>query len=178
MAAALKYEEYYTVDDYIKWEGDWELIGGMAYAMSPFALPSHQRINGKIFKQLDELLENCKECKALIETEVYFSKDTVVRPDSFVICYPLSERLTKAPIIIFEVVSKASSKKDEILKFSIYESEKVFYYVLVYPDLKKAKIYKLSDGKYEKEADIADEKYRFDFKKCKIDFDFSKIWNI
>ncbi len=178
MAAALKYEEFYTVKDYEKWEGDWELIGGVPYAMSPFALPSHQRINGKIFRQLDELLEDCSSCTALIETELFLSEETVVRPDSFVICYPLSERLTKAPELVFEVVSKGSAKRDEVLKFAIYEEEQIPYYVLVYPDLKKAKIYRLTPQGYKKECDIIDEIYRFDLQSCGIDFDFSKIWKI
>ena len=173
---AIKYEEYYTIKEYLRWEGDWELIGGQAYAMSPFAFPSHQRVNLKIARQLDELLEECKACKALIETELYLSEDTVVRPDSFVICYPLSEKLTKTPAVIFEVVSKGSSKRDEILKFTLYESERIPYYVLVYPDLKKAKIYKLTPKGYQKELDATEEIYRFDFKKCAIDFNFSKIW--
>ncbi len=27
--------EYYTYDDYKEWDGDWELIDGVAYAMAP-----------------------------------------------------------------------------------------------------------------------------------------------
>ena len=36
--------EYYTYDDYIHWEGDWELIDGIAYAMAPSPLKSHQNL--------------------------------------------------------------------------------------------------------------------------------------
>ena len=173
---AYKYEEYYTIEDYEKWEGDWELIRGVPYAMAPFALPIHQRINGKIFRFLDEKLENCPKCKVLIESEIYFSEDTVIRPDCFVICYPISNKLTLAPSIVFEVVSKSSSKRDEVLKYSIYEEEKVQYYVLIYPDLKKAKIYELINGKYQKVGDFQD---KFTFKiDCEIEFDFKKIFKI
>ena len=38
--------EYYTYDDYIKWEGDWELIDGIAYAMAPSPLKTHQNLLG------------------------------------------------------------------------------------------------------------------------------------
>ena len=172
---ALNYIETYTIKDYEKWEGDWELIKGYAYAMSPFALPTHQKVNLNIARQLDEKLENCEKCEALIESEVYFSEDTILRPDSFVICYPLSDKLTKAPSIIFEVVSPSSSKRDEILKFQIYKEEGVKYYTLVYPDLKKAKVYKLQNNEYIKEGDFIDEKYTFEID-CKFEFDFSKIW--
>jgi len=175
MAAAPAYQEYYTIEDYSRWEGDWELIYGAPYAMAPFALPSHQKINGKIFRQLDEALDECPNCSALIETEVAFSEDTVVRPDTFVICYPLSERLTKRPELIFEVVSQGSARRDEHLKFGLYEAEGVPYYVLVYPDLKKAKVYKLVDGKYQKMGDFSDERYRFELP-CPIDFDFGFIF--
>ncbi|RLA82720.1 MAG: Uma2 family endonuclease, partial [Epsilonproteobacteria bacterium] len=29
----LAYQEYYTKDDYAHWEGDWEIVDGVAYAM-------------------------------------------------------------------------------------------------------------------------------------------------
>jgi len=172
---ALDYMEYYTKDDFAKWEGDWELIYGAPYAMSPFALPNHQLISLKIARQLDEQLDDCPVCKAFMEAEVVFGEDTVVRPDSFVVCYPFVNRLDKAPDIIFEVVSKSSAKRDERLKFSLYESEGVKYYILVYPDNKKAKVYKLQDGRYIKVGDFSDETYTFEIE-CKIEFDFSFIW--
>jgi len=31
----LVYQEHYTFNDYQHWEGNWELIEGMPYAMSP-----------------------------------------------------------------------------------------------------------------------------------------------
>ena len=56
MSLALKYPPRYTIKDYLTWEGDWELIEGIPYAL---ASPSfkHQRIVGKIFRYLDEALE-------------------------------------------------------------------------------------------------------------------------
>jgi hypothetical protein len=44
---ALK-EEYiprYSYKDYLEWEGKWELIGGIAYAMSPAPIIKHQEIS-------------------------------------------------------------------------------------------------------------------------------------
>jgi hypothetical protein len=32
---ALAYQEYYTLDDYQQWDGNWELIAGMPYALPP-----------------------------------------------------------------------------------------------------------------------------------------------
>ena len=174
--STLAYDEKYTIVDYHLWEGDWELIYGDAYAMAPSPLYSHQFVNLKIARQLDEQLDGCKKCSAMIEMDWDVMSDTVVRPDSMVICYEPQERLTKRPEIIFEVISPSSSKRDEILKFDLYQNEGVPYYILVYPDSKKAKVYKLIDYKYQKIDDFSDETYRFEVKKCTIKFDFSFIW--
>ncbi len=174
--STLAYDEKYTMTDYHLWEGDWELIYGDAYAMAPSPLYSHQHTSGKIFRQLDEQLDHCKKCSAMIEMDWDIMSDTVVRPDSMVICYEPKERLTKRPEIIFEVISPSSSKRDELLKFDLYQNEGVPYYILVYPDSQKAKVYKLIDFKYQKIDDFSDETYHFEMKKCTIEFDFGFIW--
>jgi len=40
MSIAERYRPYYTYDDYCQWEGRWELIEGMSYAMSPLPVPN------------------------------------------------------------------------------------------------------------------------------------------
>lgn len=44
---AIKLEDIprYTYDDYKQWEGQWELISGVAYAMSPAPMIEHQSIS-------------------------------------------------------------------------------------------------------------------------------------
>jgi len=170
------YKEKYTVDDYKQWDGDWELIYGDAYGMAPSPSFEHQSISGKIHRQLDESLDDCNACYAVYECDVEFLDDTVVRPDVMVICYEPQERLTRAPEIIFEVISKSSARRDEVLKFDLYAQEGVKFYILVYPDGKKAKCYSLVNGTYQKIADFSDEKYLFELEKCSIDFDFDFIW--
>ncbi len=172
----LAYKEYYTKDDYMQWEGDWEIVGGVAYAMSPSPMVTHQFINMKIARQLDEKLDNCKFCHALFETDVEFNDDTIVRPDTIVICYEPQERLNRTPDIVFEIISKSTAKKDEILKFDLYEKEGVKYYALVYGDGEKVKLYKLENYKYVKISDFHDEIYLFELDKCNIEFDFGFIW--
>lgn len=173
---SLAYVEKYTVTDYRAWEGDWELIGGNAYAMAPSPDFEHQSVSLKIGRQLDETLESCAWCHAVIEMDVELADDTVVRPDVMVICYEPSARLNRAPDIVFEVISPSTAKRDEILKFDLYRREGVKYYILVYPDGKKAKCYRLQDGEYIKVADFGDELFRFELEKCAIDFDFGFIW--
>ena len=173
---SLAYEEKYTIYDYEQWDGDWELIYGDAYAMAPSPSFEHQSVSGSIFRQLDEALDECTKCNAVFELDVEFSDDTVVRPDVMVICYRPKGRVTRAPELIFEVSSKSTASRDEILKFDLYAKEGVKYYNLVYPKSKKVKSYELIEGKYRKIADFHDEHYTFKLSKCKIDFDFKFIW--
>ncbi len=44
MSIAARYRPHYTYDDYCQWEGRWELIEGMPYAMSPLPVPDHQDV--------------------------------------------------------------------------------------------------------------------------------------
>ena len=170
------YSEKYTRQDYQRWDGDWELIEGSAYAMSPSPGYTHQYINGKIYRLLDEQLETCTQCHAVIETDVELSQDTVVRPDSMVICYEPEERLTRAPELVFEVISPTTARRDELLKFELYQTEGVKYYVLAYPDSRKAKVFQLMEGKYRKLGDYSAETITFQLSACQIDFDFNFIW--
>jgi Uma2 family endonuclease len=173
-----KYLPHYTYEDYKNWEGKWELIDGIPYAMSPAHTPKHQIVSNNIAWQLKEILKDCKECKALLPVDWKISEDTVVQPDNLVICYPLDDKpyIAKSPTLIFEIVSKSSQEKDEKIKFDIYEKEGVKYYIIVYPDEKIAKVFELKIGKYTKLLDATDEAVDFRLKNCKVRFDFSKIW--
>jgi Uma2 family endonuclease len=93
-----------------------------------------------------------------------------------VVCGLFKDYITKAPSLIFEIISPSSAKRDEQLKFELYEKEGVKYYTIVYPNNKIAKVYKLKDGKYIKEGDFFNEKYTFEINNCNIDFDFDFIW--
>lgn len=44
MGNVVKILPHYTYEDYLQWEGKWEVIEGLPFAMSPAPLPSHQRI--------------------------------------------------------------------------------------------------------------------------------------
>ncbi len=176
MSLALKYPPRYTIKDYLTWEGDWELIEGIPYAL---ASPSfkHQRIVGKIFRYLDEALEKkCPNCVVGIDTDYIVSEDTVLRPDVFITCEKVEDKLLKPPKVIFEVISPSTREKDEKLKKELYEREGVLYLVLVYPDLKKARIYKLTERGYKKVFDAVRDKFTFELNGCNVELDFSKVW--
>ncbi len=180
---SLKLEDlpYYTYDDYKNWEGnEWELIYGQAYCMSPAPMIKHQNISSKISWELQNLFINCDKCQVLMPIDWKISEDTVVQPDNSVICHePQNEAyITKAPKIIFEILSKSTAKKDKGLKFNLYEREGVAYYIIVDPTEEIAKVYELKDGRYIKVCDASDEKVTFDIKECNntMSFDFAKIW--
>lgn len=169
----------YTYDDYALWEGRWELIDGVPYAMSPSPIIWHQSISNKISWQLENIFKNCEKCLALYAIDWKINENTVLCPDNIVTCNnPENEKyLTRAPEIIFEILSKSTAKIDQTTKYNIYEQEGVKYYVIVNGDEKVAKIYELKNGKYIKKLDASDETTTFDIKECgKVDFDFSQIW--
>jgi len=175
-----EYYPHYTYDDYKVWEGDWELIHGVAYAMAPAPMIKHQRISSKIAYVLEEALSSCTLCQALIAVDWKIADDTVVQPDNLVICHtPMHEAyLVKTPELIFEILSKSTRLKDTGLKFELYEREGAAYYVIVDPESEIAKIYRLnSEGRYVKFADVSSECVDFKLSKCEISFDFSKIWS-
>ena len=173
------YLPHYVYDDYCLWEGRWELINGIAYAMTPAPAIRHQLISQSIASQLQEVLKDCKQCRALLPVDWKVNEDTVLQPDNLVICHePSDAYLSRAPMLIFEIVSKNSFLRDTELKFAIYEKEGVKYYCIVFPDDNIVKIYGLCNGKYIKVGDVSDESVSFELTDtCHFTFDFGKIWN-
>jgi Uma2 family endonuclease len=174
--------EYYTYDDYKEWEGDWELIEGVAYvrhstAMAPVPMRKHQAVASAMISMLYVQLEGCPECEVLGEIDYKVDEYTTLRPDIVLTCGETNERyLTKAPEIVVEIVSQSTAKRDEIYKFSIYEEEKVNYYILLYPDELRAKVYKLKASKYDKVGDFLQDRYTFKETTCQVILDFEKVF--
>ena len=167
----------YTYQDYIHWEGKWEIIDGIAYAMAPAPELKHQWISSRINWILQESLKDCEHCYALLPVDWKIKDNTIVQPDNLVICYkPRGKYIIKAPSMIFEVLSPSTALKDMNLKFNLYEQEGVKYYIIVDYDDEVARVYHLQNGRYIKLVDATDETIEFDLEKCQIEFDFSKIW--
>lgn len=174
-----EYFPSYTYEDYKEWKGDWELIYGIPYAMTPAPAIKHQAISNKIAWQLQEVLKACKKCQALLPIDWKIDDSTVVQPDNLVICHhPHHEAyIKKAPKIIFEILSKSTATKDLHLKYDLYEKEGVEYYAIIDPKESIAKVYRLHEGRYIKVCDAYKEKVTFELKECgTFLFDFAKIW--
>ena len=124
-----KYLPKYTYDEYKLWEGKWELINGIPFAMSPSPSFYHQLVSGNIHTQLKDLLQKCKKCKAVLPVDWRIPGDldnNVLQPDNMVYCKEVNEiYITEAPSLIFEILSPSSTYKDRIIKYDIYESQGV-----------------------------------------------------
>lgn len=170
---------HYTYADYVLWDGKWELIAGIPYAMSPTPTIQHQDISYNIAIQLAYILKNCDKCRALLPIDWKIDEETVVQPDNLVICHtPDNDNyLTQAPEIIFEILSPSTAKKDQTTKFELYEKEAVKYYIIVNGDEKVAKVYQWQQGKYIKIADANRETVSLDISHCgKVAFNFAQLW--
>ncbi len=168
---------YYTYNEYIHWEGEWELINGIAYAMSPAPVKRHQMLCGYIFSEIVSHLDKCLECEILIDEDWKIDTTTILKPDVAVVCHDKNPKhISKTPEIIFEVISPSTAKKDEGLKHTMYAEEGVRYYILIYPDDLVAKMYHLVEGKYQKIGEFDGEVVDFENITCPFSFNFDTIF--
>ena len=179
-AVALKAEDlpHYVYDDYAQWEGKWEIIEGIPYAMTPAPIIKHQWLCAKIISQLGSLLKNCSKCKILLPVDWQITEDTVVQPDILIVCDEnlSGVKLEKTPVMIFEVLSTYTSRKDRGIKYRLYENAGVKYYCIVDPETDCAEIYVLQKGKYCKANEFGEGRMFFDLGPCQIQFNFKEIF--
>ena len=175
---ALRLEDiHYSYDDYRLWEGNWELMDGIAVAMSPAPMKKHQSLASNLIREIGNQLDNCELCEVLGEVDYKISEDTLLRPDVVLTCGETHEmHLIKAPEIVIEIISPSTAHRDENYKFDIYEREKVNYYIIIYPEELKAKVFKLDEKKYDKQGDFTTESYHFEETTCNINIDFEKVF--
>ena len=167
----------YTYDNYQQWEGDWELIEGVPYSMVPAPAKIHQMLVGYIFSEIASNTDDCPNCEILIDEDWKLNSKTVLKPDVAVVFNDENPNyITKTPEIIFEVLSPLTAKRDEGLKFKLYEAAGVKYCILVYPEDLVAKIYKHNDEKLRKAAECDTEVFTFEQVSCPFEFDFSAIF--
>lgn len=130
--------ERYTWSDYRTWPDDehWEIIDGIAYAMSPAPSTKHQSVAGNLFARILQQLSG-KPCRPFIApTDVRLSEADVVQPDILVVCDPTKitpTHIEGAPDVVVEVLSPNTSAKDLREKKALYERSGVIEYVVVDP---------------------------------------------
>lgn len=176
MGNALKILPNYTYNDYLRWEGRWEIIDGIAYDMSPMASPKHQKISAILSKVfLDATEKDGCDCYVYQPIDIKISENTVVNPDLLVICEEVKEQYyDKPPQLVVEIISPFSKLKDTITKYDLYENFGVAYYIIIDPDEKSIKSFVLDNGLYC-EMNGAPE-YRMD-ENCVICPDLNQIFD-
>ena len=143
---------HYTYKDYELWEGDWELIKGIPYSMSPAPNWKHQDFGSSFvtaFKTGLSKTKNCS-CKVLYKCDWVINDDTVVRPDVMSVCESIEGNYpTKPPALILEILSPQSLLKDRNTKFNLYQSYGVKYYLIANIDKKDIECFQLIDNRYK-----------------------------
>ncbi len=151
--AALKLDERYTWADYCGWpDGErWEIIGGVAFDMSPAPVIRHQAVVGELYRQFDNTFINNK-CRVFVApTDVKLSEEDVVEPDVFVVCE--TERINRthiegAPTLVVEVLSPSTAKKDRTIKMDLYAASGVKEFWIVDPESSVVEVFALALGAY------------------------------
>jgi Uma2 family endonuclease len=178
MSIADKYRPQFSYEDYLVWEGRWELIDGMPYAISPAPAPGHQKVNGKLFSIFDQLLQaNCDKCEVFLPLDWKISENTVVQPDLLVVCREITKKILDfPPSLVVEILSPSTAYKDRHEKFELYEQEGVKYYIIVDPQFKKIEIFELQNGKYRLST-TAPNDFSFCLEEgCMLTLNFDGIW--
>jgi Uma2 family endonuclease len=166
---------YYTIADWEQWEGKWELIEGIPYAMSPSPLRKHQRIAGNLYQEFNLQLKDCKPCKVYNAIDWQITNDTVLQPDVLIVCGNPGRRLNFPPQLTVEILSPATASKDRNSKFYIYEEQKVKYYLMIDSDMNTVEAYIHNGEKYQKSP--SSDSYDFSFENDrKATINFMNIW--
>ena len=177
---ALQMEDlpHYTYDDYVQWEGKWEIIKGIPYAMTPSPSKKHQMLSLEIAFQLKQLLSLCKHCQIYQTIDWQIIEDTVVQPDVLVVCgdNPEDVKLSTPPVLVFEILSPSTARKDRGLKYQLYQDAGVTYYCIVDPETKSAEVFILRENKYKETDDFFGGKITFNLGPCSIAFDFGELF--
>jgi Uma2 family endonuclease len=149
----------HTYQDWLTWDGSWELINGKPYNMSPAPSSLHQFIVGELYFALRTFFQN-RNCYVFVapfdvlfsESGNYTSPDHVTQPDLSVVCS--KEQISKngcngAPTVIIEVLSPSTALKDFNEKFNLYQKCGVREYWIVDPGNRTVHVYALEEGSYQ-----------------------------
>ena len=177
MGSAIKILPHYTYEDYKQWEGRWEIIEGVPYAMSPQPVPKHQFIANNISYEFKSALKKCKRCKVYQPIDYIIFDDTIVQPDMLVVCKPIIKKfLDFPPSLVVEILSPSTALKDRHTKFDLYQSQNIPYFIIISPDKEEAEVYEVKNGEYSLMKNGHTFSYTFTFDDCIANIDFNEIW--
>ncbi len=190
MPLAVKDNRRHTYGEYLTWP-EWplgeryELIDGVAYAMTPAPSRSHQRLLGELFREIAQALEQsgCEVNIAPFDVRLPDHDEAdeaivnVVQPDLVVVCDPakLDERGCRgAPDWIVEVLSPSTAAHDQIRKLALYERHGVKEYWLAHPTDRVVTVYRLEEGRYGR-PEIHEMNGRVTARCCGVEVDWDRV---
>lgn len=166
----------YTYKEYEKWEGEWELIRGIPYAMSPSPKRRHQEIGRKFMRLAEDSLTATRgkcDCQIYYELDWIVDENTVIRPDVMIVCGTFDEDFLRfPPTLAVEIASDGTRLKDRNVKYKLYESNGVKYYIIADIERKKVEVFQLSDGHYQ---EFIGTNFQLT-PSCSIDLDLDLLW--
>ncbi len=181
ISSAIKILPHYTYEEYRLWEGRWEIIEGIPYAMSPAPVPRHQWVSVNIMSELKQSIKKaaCKNCRVYNSIDIKISEDTVVQPDAVIVCKEISKPfLDFTPAMVVEILSPSTAMKDRNNKFYLYQSFKIPYYLIVDIEKNSMEVYLLDkESKYQQQEILQDQPYAFPLDDgCMVPVNLNAIW--
>lgn len=179
MRSGYKLLPHYTYDDYCRWEGQWEIIDGIPYAMSPQPGPEHQRIAGSLHAEFRAAIKRkgC-DCQVYQPVDYKISEDTILNPDLLILCQPVEKAFVDfPPKLVAEILSPSTALKDRHTKFQLYEQEKIPYYLIVDIEKKQVEVYQFLNSRYAAQSVNSEQPFSFSFDNCRFDVDFAAVWD-
>lgn len=180
MPATVKILPNYSYEDYVHWEGRWELIEGIPYAMSPQPAPNDQKIGAALIREFGNQLKKCQKCTVYQPIDYLIDEDTILQPDILIACKPIRKNyLDFPPVLVVEILSPSTKLKDRHTKYEIYQSQGIKYYLIISPETKEVEVYELTNEQnkvYQLKQQGHDFHFDFSFNECKIKIDFGEIW--
>jgi Uma2 family endonuclease len=177
MAIPVKILPHYTYEDYVQWEGKWEIIDGVPYAMSPAPVPRHQIVATNLLVEFGLQLKMCKQCRVMQPVDYLVTEDTILQPDMLIVCGEISKKyLDFPPALIAEILSPATEYKDRHIKYPLYESQQIRYYLIIDAEKNQVELYEIAEGKYQLIKKGQDISHSFILSECTAEINFKDIW--
>jgi Uma2 family endonuclease len=143
MNAVLK-DNRISVEDYLQSELISEIkheyIDGYVYAMAGTSI-NHNRIASNLARELGQHLKNLPCDVFISDFKVYVNRSKFFYPDVVVICNHDNDYYTEKPLLIVEVLSTSTRRKDRTLKRLAYQSlPSLQEYVLIEQDFVEVEV--------------------------------------
>jgi len=133
----------YSLEEWETWDGRWELIGGVAYDMTPSPSYEHQEVSASLLSSLYRALKahraDCRDghCQVLAAPVDVFLPSGVFAPD-----------------LVLEILSPSTAGKDHSTRRRRYESAGIPEYLIVDPDERIGLLLRLNYGRYQEAARV------------------------